>query len=442
VDFGVGLMRLSSWPAINKPVLLRRISPHPATALLALAAAAPSGALAQSDRTSEDAPAAISLASARDAAAARGPDVTLARAREDIARAQVDATGALANPTVTLSTAQKTARLGAGVTVPMPLFGQRATAVAAARSDAQAAGLEVEVTRYDARWNATLAWLDLWEAQERARLLTDAATEAARVATIADEKFKAGTAARVEVLRTGADRERARAEAVMAAALVPAAAARLAIAVGPPGAMTRSVAIGRPDLALADAVLVALQRGVTDHPILRWERARIAAGAAHVRAEQRARWPVIAADVTANWNDPTLPGNDLIAGLSFEAPVLNLRGGAIARARAEKRLAEATAEIEQRRLAATLLDALGRASGAGERARTLANRVLPALEEAWRMNEEGYRDGRIDLLRLLDAQRVRLETRIAVVEAEAAWQRALADVERAAGVSLGGDLAR
>ena len=58
------------------------------------------------------------------------------------------------------------------------------------------------------------------------------------------------------------------------------------------------------------------------------------------------------------------------------------------------------------------------------------------------MNEEGYRDGRVDLLRLLDAQRARLETRIAVVEAEAAWQRALADVERAAGSASGRSGAR
>ena len=419
---------------------------HPRRASCELVIAAfllgsPAAAVAAPDAAAAaERPAEISLAAARDAAVARAPDVALARGREDIARAQVDVAGALANPMLALSTARETARLGAGLSLPMPLFGQRATAVAAARSDADAAGLEVEATRGEARWNATLAWLDLWEAQERARLLADAATEAARVATIADEKFKAGSAPRVEVLRTGADRERARADASLAAALVPAAAARLAIAVGPGGGQAWVgqvwVATGRPDLALADVDLAALQRGVAEHPILRWDRARIAAGAAHVRAEQRARWPTVTGDVTVNWHDPTLPATDVIAGIAFEAPVLSLRGGAIARARAEQKLAETTAETEQRRLAAALVDALGRAGGAGERSRTLATVVLPALDQAWRMNEEGYRDGRVDLLRLLDAQRVRLETRIAVVEAEAAWQRALADVERAAGVSL------
>ena len=379
----------------------------------------------------------ISLTTARDAALRQAPDVTLARGRHEIARTQVDVAGALTNPAVTVTTARETARLGAGVSLPAPLFGQRATAVSAASADADAAGLEVDAVRQDARWNATLAWLDLWEAEERARLLAAAASEAERVATIADEKFKAGSAPRVEVLRTAADRERARADAAFAAASVPAAAARLTVAIGGTGVDGREwTAAGKPDLALADTDLAALQRGVADHPILRWDRARIAAGAAHVRAEQRARWPIVTGDLTVNWHDPTLPATDVIAGISLEAPVLSLRRGAIARAQAEQRLAQATAELEQRRLSASLVDALGRASGAGERARTLANSVLPALEEAWRMYEEGYRDGRIDLLRLLDAQRARLDTRIAVVEAEAAWQRALADVERASGVSL------
>jgi cobalt-zinc-cadmium efflux system outer membrane protein len=367
------------WP-VDLPRRLRR----PLLVIAALQGLAASAARAEPpDSGRGRAP--ISLTAAREVATRQAPDVVLARDRHEIARAQVDVAGALANPTVTVTTARETARLGAGVSLPVPLFGQRGTAVNAARADADAAGLEVEAVRRDARWNATLAWLDLWEAEERARLLAAAAGEAARVATIADEKFKAGTAPRVEVLRTAADRERARADAAFAAAAVPAAAARLMIAIGANADGGEWTAAGKPDLALADADLTALQRAVADHPILRWDRARIAAGAAHVRAEQRARWPIITPDVTVNWHDPTLPANDVIAGISLEPPVLSLRRGAIARAQAEQRLAQTTADLEQRRLAAALADALGRASGAGERARTLASSVLPALEQAWRM---------------------------------------------------------
>jgi cobalt-zinc-cadmium efflux system outer membrane protein len=255
------------------------------------------------------------------------------------------------------------------------------------------------------------------------------------VAEIAAEKFKAGSAPRVDVLRTAADAARARADAAFAAASVPAAAARLAVTLG--GSYDVAlVADGGPGLAFADADFAVLEQRLEDHPTLRRDRAQIAAAMAHVRAEQRLRWPTVTADLTVNWNDPTLPGNDVIGGLSFEPPVLSLRGGAIARARAEQALAETTTALDGRRLHAALVDAFGRATGAGARARALASEVLPGLEEVRRMTEEGYRDGRVDLLRLLDAQRARLDSRLAEVQAEATWQRALAEIERAAGVVL------
>ena len=136
----------------------------------------------------------ITFAEARAAGEAAAPDVALAAGRDQIARAQVGVAGALANPTVGATTARETAKLGVSLSVPLPLFGQRGTAVTAARGDADAAALDVEAARADGRFAASIAWLDLWEAQERARLLAEAASDAERVATIADEKFKAGTA--------------------------------------------------------------------------------------------------------------------------------------------------------------------------------------------------------------------------------------------------------
>jgi outer membrane protein TolC len=58
------------------------------------------------------------------------------------------------------------------------------------------------------------------------------------------------------------------------------------------------------------------------------------------------------------------------------------------------------------------------------------------MEEARAMTQDAYLAGRVDLLRLLEAQRALLEAQLAEVEATAAWGRALADVERAAGVDL------
>jgi outer membrane protein TolC len=113
---------------------------------------------------------AITLADARARALGAGPDVVLADLRAQLARTEVEVAGTLANPTLGLQTARLSAKLTASLGVPLPLFGQRQTAVAAAGASAEAARLDVDASRLDARWSATHAWLDLWEAQEKSAL--------------------------------------------------------------------------------------------------------------------------------------------------------------------------------------------------------------------------------------------------------------------------------
>ena len=383
---------------------------------------------------------AISLAEARALADRATPDVVLARRREAVARAQVDVAGALANPTLTVSTARLTARLLTGISVPVPLFGQRSTAVTAAASDADAVTLDTEAVRVDVRWNVTRAWLDLWETQERARMAETTAAETDRLAGIAKERFDAGSAPRLDVVRTGADQARARAEARAVEMNLAAAAARLEVWLGATeGPPLRPS--GAPDLGPLPPEQMLRQQLLARHPALARDQAQVAAAAAHVRAEERLRWPIVNLELTVAQGDPTLPGTDVIGGLSFEAPVLSQRRGQIGRARAEQTLAATTDEIDRRRLSADLADGYAQANAAEVRARALGLEVLPALEETRRMTEEGYRDGRVDLLRVLDAQRAVLDGRAGYVEAQVAWQRALADVERAVGASLEGGAA-
>jgi cobalt-zinc-cadmium efflux system outer membrane protein len=378
-----------------------------------------------------DAPA-ITLAEARGRALGAGPDVVLTDLRAQLANTEVEVAGALANPTLALQTARLTAKLTATLGVPLPLFGQRQTAVAAAGAGAEAARLDIDAARLDARWRATHAWLALWEAQEKAALLGAAATETARLADIAKERFAAGTGPRVDVIRTGADRARAQAEASAAATVVAGFAAELAVSLGAdtPGSLR---AVGPLDLGPLPDESAALARLYAQHPALRRDRAQADAAAARVRAEQRSRWPVVTAELAVAAGDPTLPGTDVVGGVSFEAPVLNQRSGPIARARAEQALAAWTTETELRRLEADLIAGYRQSESAAARVRALTDDVIPALEEARRMTEEGYRDGRVDLLRVLEAQSAVRDARLASVEARAAWQRARADVERAVG---------
>ena len=374
----------------------------------------------------------ISFAEARAVAQKLGPDVLSAERREGVAEADVAVAGTWANPTVSLGSATLTAHVTAGIAAPLPIFGQVSTQVDAARASLAATRWGTVHARAEARWGATVAWIDLHEAAERARVLAETAADADRVKAAADQRFAAGTAPRIDVVRAGADRARARAEAAAAEADVRAASARLASFLGlaDTTGLRPAGGIEYPRrLPAADALLA----GLDAHPAVRRDRAEIDAAGARVRAEQRQRIPVLVPSVTVSAVDPTQPGTDVIFGLSFDVPLFNFHGGAIARARAEEAQARTAATVERRKLASDLRDAVERAGGAGAKRDALETEVLPAMTEARRMTEDAYRDGRVDLTRLIEAERALLDSRGALVDAEAVWARAVADVERAAG---------
>jgi cobalt-zinc-cadmium efflux system outer membrane protein len=381
----------------------------------------------------------IGFRDARAGAERAAPDLQVAARRVDVSRAQVEVAGTLANPTLTVLSATRSARLTTSVSIPLPLFGQRGTAMAAARADADVSVQDATLVQSEVRFGATLGWIELWEAQQRARLLGLAAQDAERLLAIANERFEAGTGPRVDVVRTHAGHARARAELISADAAVRAASMRLAPWLGEridePGAeLSAEGELGFPS-ALPE--LLALQRWQAEHPALLRDQAQIRAAQARVRAEQRLRWPIVNAELGSSQFDRTNPGPpDFIGGLSFEVPLLSQRGGAISRARSEQALAVSESDADLLHLRAALVAAYREAEGAAAQLAALRDEVVPALVEARQMTEESYRSGRVDLIRLLETQRALLDSQLGEVAAVAAFGRALAELERATGRRL------
>jgi outer membrane protein, heavy metal efflux system len=383
----------------------------------------------------------LTWAEARARAEQWAPELAAAARRRDLAATEVHVAGALANPSLTITTAKETAKLSTGVVLPLPIFGQRGVAVQAARAEADVAAQEVEVVRHELRWNATMTWVDAWEAGERARLLQGNAEDGHRLNAIAEERFAAGAGPRLDVVRAAAAAAVADAEAGGARPLVAAAAARLSVWVGGDPIAPDGVG-GGPGVPSALPPLPGLANSVVVHPAMARDRAQQAAADRRIELERRLRFPIVSAELVVNQGDPTLANaqgqipTDVIVGASFELPVLSLRGGAVARAEAQRALADATLVLDAAHLRADVVDAYRRTEAAAARARSLGARALPATEEARSMTEESYRAGRADLVRVLEAQRAVVDARLAEVDAIAAWARAFADLERAAGGGL------
>jgi cobalt-zinc-cadmium efflux system outer membrane protein len=365
----------------------------------------------------------ISLAEAL-AAADRLPELIAAQAEERAAEARVRVAGAIGQPELTVQTNSITARQEAAASIPMPIArGPRVTAARADVSLAQRSRAEiVAVARHEAR----VAWFSLAAAEERARAETERAARAERNSDAIETLFEADRVPRIDVVRARAELALARAERESADQDRASAAARLGLLLDPESggdvATTGPIAPGpEPDLE------VYLARAGKTSPAVRTQEARAAAAAARVDLARRERWPGMALNGGARWNDPTQPGTDSWIGLGFAIPFGSHAGADAAAAEADR---EAAGLLVVRRQATEAAQAAWRqARSARLRFEAVDIDGVPAAREAAELTRLAYREGRADLFRVLDAERALTEAQTVRAEALQAWGVAFADLK-------------
>lgn len=181
-------------------------------------------------------------------------------------------------------------------------------------------------------------------------------------------------------------------------------------AIGPVGVLSPADA----DLRSADLQLEAAQQRLR---LARSERApdvRLSVGVRRLAAE----------DATA-----------MVAGVSIPFPLFNRNGGNIAAAAADARAAEAQRQRRVREAEARLAASDARARAALERVATYERIVVPGAEEALRIARIGYAAGRFPYVDLLQAQRGLATARRDRLAAARDAVLALAERDRAAGLT-------
>lgn len=128
--------------------------------------------------------------------------------------------------------------------------------------------------------------------------------------------------------------------------------------------------------------------------------------------------------------------NAVVFGLSVPLPTSDRNQGGrleaaynLARAKEEYRAARARIQTE-------LADACRSASNAYTEAVELDRNVLQSAEKVFEASKEGYSQGKLDYLNLLDAQRTLFEARVRFIDALVSYHTARADVERLIGQDL------
>jgi cobalt-zinc-cadmium efflux system outer membrane protein len=124
------------------------------------------------------------------------------------------------------------------------------------------------------------------------------------------------------------------------------------------------------------------------------------------------------------------------AGIYIPLPIFDRNQGRIQESKYRIRQAESDAQwarVEVERRLAASYETL---AFAREHVETLRGSVLPSARRTFSGIEEGYREGKFDLLRVLDAQRALFEATNEYVDALATYHQARAEVERLIGTPL------
>jgi cobalt-zinc-cadmium efflux system outer membrane protein len=166
-------------------------------------------------------------------------------------------------------------------------------------------------------------------------------------------------------------------------------------------------------------------------PQMKAAQARVDRAQSLLRLEQARARPDITASVGYKRNGPD---NALFAAVSAPLPLYNRNQAQIARAQAEVETARAELRYEQIMVLADLAAARQAFELNQKQVELLRAEFLLLADEARSVSLAAYREGAVDLLTLLDAQRVRSQAQEFYFQALYDFQLAIHELERAAGV--------
>ena len=404
--------------------------------LAALLAVSSCASIAQAQSTvSAPAGPTFTLGRALELAGAASPAIEAATAGVRSADAARSVAGLRPNPSIVAQTENvagsgqyrgvRSAETTAGLELPVELGGKRSARIAVADARSHRAEIAAAVALADLRLAVTQAYIEAITAERRLATAREQAGIAAEASRAAQVRVRAGRASPIEEQRADVLRINADAGVERAARTLEVARGNLARRIGQPVA-------GPLDLAWFDRIGgygPIAQVDPAGTLAMMAAQADVATADAQVRLARAQRVPDITLSASARRLAAT---NDTAAvfGVSIPFPVFNNGSAAIAQARAERDQTDAQRRVLELDMAQAIAAAEAEVANAATTARAASGPALAAALESARIARIGYREGKFGQLDLLDAERTLSETRLAAIDALAAYHDALARRDR------------
>jgi cobalt-zinc-cadmium efflux system outer membrane protein len=363
------------------------------------------------------------------------PAIRAARARRAVDVAERDVAAERLNPEFRAEFEKETPKESYTLSLPWETGGKRASRVAVASAVIAAGGAELNAAIAQVESDVRRAFFERVVAERRQALLNDMLALARRVHDAAQARFDAGDAARLEVVQAQLALADAENQATAAGGTVAAARARLNALLGyqldaaTPVDPALDVGPALPlDEALARARRNSTAIAVLDRQIDA-QRARIALARAMQRPDVTPEATLThraAPDFTYGWR----------AAVAVSIPLFTTHKAGVAVEQAT--LTELTIEREAAvaRMAGAVAAASAQADAQRQQYLRYHDDLVPQALEVERMADDAYRLGQTNLAAYLQALQSTRDVRLRSLEAAAALETALADLEQAMGAPL------
>lgn len=322
------------------------------------------------------------------------------------------------------------------VVQPLDILGKRSRRIDAAEQTVTRTQAEYELAKLRTVRDVKLAYWRARGAQQSRDLLRATVENFRQIVDYNNARLKVGTIAEQDVLRVQLEGERLAITANLAALRASRAEADLIREIGDPSlaALTLTEALD----VTGDITPLSADEVLAQRPEMKIARASLEEARARARLQDALARP----DLTLTYGykrtqlpDTTQAANTAIAAFAVKVPLFDRNAGNRAAATAETRRQEALFE-------ATRLDVLADFGAASQdyarRATDVVGTLQPMREHAGNIAsiaQAVYVQTGGDLLRLLDAQRSRLDAELTWVEGMVDYQQSIVNLESAEGVA-------
>lgn len=323
----------------------------------------------------------------------------------------------------------------------VPYPGKRTLAGMAATREADAASEDVRTSQLDVRAAVTRAYADLWLAHERTRIIGRDRALIERSAKTAESQYAVGQSTQADVLRAQVELTHATIQERTAGLAIDRARAALNALLS--RAPSQPLGVPEPPAVrhIDASVDTLVERALQQRPELAAQRSTIGRETSGVELARLGTRPDFEVSVGRFLNYGRSDGFGAMASVTLPF-VQELISGKYGAAVGEARARVAGAESEMRRLRDAVqrevAEAYAMANSAALEHDLARSTHVPHAEQAVRVTEAAYVSGEVDFAALLDTLRMMQATHLQHIEAAAAYERAVADLERAVGGPLDG----